>query len=153
MSEMKELYLDDLHVGQRFNSGSYVMEAARIREFAAEFDPQPFHLDEAAAEASVFKGLAASGWHTAAAAMRLLVTGGLPFASGIVGLGGEIAWPKPTRPGDTLHVESEIVEITPSRSKPHQGIVTVRGTMFNQNQEAVYVLTAKLLVSRRTTRK
>jgi acyl dehydratase len=153
MSEMKELYLDDLHVGQRFNSGSYVMEAARIKEFAAEFDPQPFHLEEAAAEASVFKGLAASGWHTAAAAMRLLVTGGLPFASGIVGLGGEIAWPKPTRPGDTLHVESEIVEITPSRSKPHQGIVTVRGTMFNQNQEAVYVLTAKLLVPRRTTRK
>ena len=153
MSEMKELYLDDLHVGQRFNSGSYVMEAARIKEFAAEFDPQPFHLEEAAAEASVFKGLAASGWHTAAAAMRLLVTGGLPFASGIVGLGGEIAWPKPTRPGDSLHVESEIVEITPSRSKPHQGIVTVRGTMFNQNQEAVYVLTAKLLVSRRTTRK
>ena len=153
MNEMKELYLDDLHVGQRFNSGSYVMEATRIREFAAEFDPQPFHLDEAAAEASVFKGLAASGWHTAAAAMRLLVTGGLPFASGIVGLGGEIAWPKPTRPGDTLHVESEIVEITPSRSKPHQGIVTVRGTMFNQNQEAVYVLTAKLLVPRRTTRK
>jgi len=153
MSEMKELYLDDLHVGQRFNSGSYVMEAARIKEFAAEFDPQPFHLEEAAAEASVFKGLAASGWHTAAAAMRLLVTGGLPFASGIVGLGGEIAWPKPTRQGDTLHVESEIVEITPSRSKPHQGIVTVRGTMFNQNEEAVYVLTAKLLVPRRTTRK
>jgi acyl dehydratase len=153
MSEMKELYLDDLHVGQRFNSGSYVMEAARIKEFAAEFDPQPFHLEEAAAEASVFKGLAASGWHTAAAAMRLLVTGGLPLASGIVGLGGEIAWPKPTRPGDTLHVESEIVEITPSRSKPHQGIVTVRGTMFNQNQEAVYVLTAKLLVPRRTNRK
>ena len=152
MSEMKELYLDDLHVGQRFNSGSYVMEAARIKEFAAEFDPQPFHLEEAAAEASVFKGLAASGWHTAAAAMRLLVTGSLPFASGIVGLGGEIAWPKPTRPGDTLHVENEIVEITQSRSKPHQGIVTVHGTMFNQNQEAVYVLTAKLLVSRRTTR-
>ncbi len=153
MTETEPLYLDDLRVGQRFTSGNYVMEAARIKEFAAEFDPQPFHLEEAAAEASVFKGLAASGWHTAAAAMRLLVTGGLPFASGIVGLGGEIAWPKPTRPGDTLHVESEIVEITPSRSKPHQGIVTVRGTMFNQNQEAVYVLTAKLLVPRRTTRK
>src|SRR5882672_4935383 len=160
MSEMSQahqdgagLYLDDLQVGQRFTSGTYLIEGSRIKEFAAEFDPQPFHLDEAAAEASVFKGLAASGWHTAAAAMRLLVTGGLPFASGIVGLGGEIAWPKPTRPGDTLHVESEIVEITPSRSKPHQGIVTVRGTMFNQNQEAVYVLTAKLLVPRRTTRK
>jgi len=148
MNEMERLYLDDLRVGQRFTSGSYVMEAARIKEFAAEFDPQPFHLDEAAAEASVFKGLAASGWHTAAAAMRLLVTGGLPFANGIVGLGGEIAWPKPTRPGDSLHLESEIVEITPSRSNPQRGIVTVRSTMLNQSGEPVYQLTAKLLVKR-----
>ena len=125
------------------------MEAARIKEFAAEFDPQPFHLDESAAETSVFKGLAASGWHTAAVAMRLLVTGGLPFANGLVGVGGEVAWPRPTRPGDILHLESEIVEITPSRSKPHQGIVTVRATMLNQHGEAVYVLTAKLLVLKR----
>src|ERR1700732_1311799 len=141
MSEQpgERLYLDDLHVGQRFTSGTYVMEEARIKEFAAEFDPQPFHLDEAAAEASIFKGLAASGWHSAAAAMRLIVTGGLPLANGVIGLGGEIAWPKPTRPGDTLHVESEVVEITPSRSKPHQGIITVRGTMFNRNREAVYL--------------
>src|SRR6202049_457682 len=108
------------------------MEAARIKEFAAEFDPQPFHLDDAAAKPSIFKGLAASGWHTAAVAMRLLVAGGLPFANGLLGLGGEIAWPRPTRPGDILHVESEIVEITPSRSKPHKGIVTVRSTMFTQ---------------------
>jgi acyl dehydratase len=143
------LYLDDLHVGQRFTSGTYLMEDAQIKEFAAEFDPQPFHLDERAAEASVFKGLAASGWHTAAVAMRLIVTGGLPLANGVIGLGGEIAWPRPTRPGDVLQVESEIVEITPSRSKPHQGIVTVRSTMFNQNREAVYLLTAKLLVSRK----
>ncbi len=149
MSEVQQLYLDDLHVGQRFTSESYLMEAARIKEFAAEFDPQPFHLDQVAAEASVFRGLAASGWHTAAVAMRLLVAGGLPFANGIVGLGGDIAWPKPTRPGDTLQVESEIIEITPSRSKPQQGIVTVRSTMFNQDREAVYVLTAKLLVHRR----
>src|SRR5262249_60249030 len=98
MSEMQQLYLDDLHVGQRFKSGSYLMEAARIKEFAAEFDPQLFHLDEAAAQASVFGGLAASGWHTAAAAMRLLVTGGLPLANGIIGLGGGVAWPKPARP-------------------------------------------------------
>jgi acyl dehydratase len=146
---MEQLYLEDLRVGQTFTSETYVMDAARIKEFAAEFDPQPFHIDESAAEASVFKGLAASGWHTAAVAMRLLVTGGLPFANGIVGLGGEIAWPRPTRPGDILHVESEIVEITPSRSKPHQGIVTVRGTMFNQHGEAVYLLTAKLLVMKR----
>jgi len=149
MSEVQQLYLDDLHVGQRFTSESYLMEAARIKEFAAEFDPQPFHLDQVAAEASVFRGLAASGWHTAAVAMRLLVAGGLPFANGIVGLGGDIAWPKPTRPGDTLQVESEIIEITPSRSKPQQGIVTVRSTMFNQDREAVYLLTAKLLVLRR----
>ena len=158
MSEMQQapqrkgqLYLDDQHVGQRFTSRAYLMEEARIKEFAAEFDPQPFHLDEIAAEASVFKGLAASGWHTAAVAMRLLVTGGLPFANGLVGMGGEIAWPRPTRPGDILHVESEIVEITPSRSKPHQGIVTVRATTLNQNSESVYVLTAKLLVSKRKT--
>jgi len=148
--QVERLYLDDLYVGQRFTSGTYQMEEARIKEFAAEFDPQPFHLDKAAAEASVFKGLAASGWHTGAVAMRLLVNGGLPFANGLIGLGGEIAWPRPTRPGDILRVESEIVEITPSRSKPHQGIVTVRSTMLNQNGEAVYVLTAKLLVSRRS---
>ena len=144
------LYLDDLQVGQRFTSGTYVIEEAQIKAFAAEFDPQPFHLDESAAQASIFKGLAASGWHTAAVAMRLLVDGGLPFAHGIVGLGGEIAWPRPTRPGDTLHIESEIVEIRPSRSKPQQGIVTVRSTMLNQGGEAVYLLTAKLLVLRRS---
>ena len=146
---MEQLYLEDLAVGQRFTSETYAMEAERIKEFAAEFDPQPFHIDESAANASVFKGLAASGWHTAAVAMRLLVTGGLPFANGLVGLGGEVAWPRPTRPGDILHVESEIVEIKPSRSKPHQGIVTVRGTMFNQHGQAVYVLTAKLLALKR----
>jgi acyl dehydratase len=144
------LYLEDLHVGQRFRSGEYEMTAERIKAFAAEFDPQPFHLDESAAQASIFKGLAASGWHTAAVAMRLLVDGGLPFAHGLVGLGGEIAWPRPTRPGDTLRVESEIVEIKPSRSKPHQGIVTVGSTMLNQGGEAVYLLTARLLVLRRS---
>jgi acyl dehydratase len=144
------LYLDDLQVGQRFTSRTYVIEEAQIKEFAAEFDPQPFHLEASAAQASIFKGLAASGWHTAAVAMRLLVDGGLPFAQGLVGLGGEIAWPRPTRPGDTLHVESEIVEIRPSRSKPQQGIVMVRSTMLNQDGEAVYLLTAKLLVSRRS---
>jgi len=146
---MENLYLDDLRVGQRFTSGTYLMEANRIKAFAAEFDPQPFHLDESAAQASVFRGLAASGWHTAAVAMRLLVTGGLPLANGSVGLGGEIAWPRPTRPGDTLRVESEIVEIVPSRSKPNQGVVIVKSTTRNQNGEAVYVFTARILVFRR----
>ncbi len=147
--EMDRLYLEDLQVGQRFTSGTYLMEESRIKEFAAEFDPQPFHLDEAAGRTSVFKGLVASGWHTAAVAIRLLATGGLPIANGVIGFGGEIAWPKPTRPGDVLHIESEIVEIVPSRSKPQQGVVTVRSRMLNQNDEVVYVLTAKLLVFRR----
>jgi acyl dehydratase len=145
------LYLEDLHVGQQFTSGSYLMEKDRIKEFAAEFDPQPFHLDESAAGESIFRGLAASGWHTAAATMRLLVSGGLPFANGIIGLGGEVAWPRPTRPGDTLRVESEILEISPSRSKPNQGIVTVRSTTFNQDREPVYLFTAKVLVFRRAS--
>jgi acyl dehydratase len=143
------LYLEDLHVGQRFVSGELCMDADRIKEFAAEFDPQAFHLDESAGQASLFGGLVASGWHTAAATMRLLVTGGLPFANGLVGVGAEVSWPRPTRAGDTLRVESEIVEILPSRSKPNQGIVRVRSTTFNQSGEPVQVLTAKLLLFKR----
>jgi acyl dehydratase len=146
------LFLEDLHVGQRFTSGEYEMTAEKIKAFAAEFDPQPFHLDEAAAEASVFGGLAASGWHTAAVTMRLLVTGGLPFANGLIGVGGEIAWPRPTRPGDVLKVESEILEIRPSRSKPNQAIVAVRNVVRNQRGEEVQVFTAKILSLKRTDR-
>jgi acyl dehydratase len=131
MNHEQRLYLEDLYVGQRFTSGTYRMDEERIKAFAAEFDPQPFHLDEAAAQATVFRGLSASGWHTAAVAMRLMVTGGLPLGNGIIGLGGELAWPKPTRPGDTLQVESEILEILPSRSKPNQAVVKVKSTMLN----------------------
>ena len=143
------LYLEDLYVGQRFTSDTYRMDEERIKAFAAEFDPQPFHLDEAAAQATVFGGLSASGWHTAAVAMRLLVTGGLPLGNGIIGLGGELAWPKPTRPGDTLRVESEVVEILPSRSKPNQAIVKVKSTTLNQNGEPVHTFAAKVLVFKR----
>lgn len=143
------LYLEDLHVGQRFTSGLYHMDEGAIKAFAAEFDPQPFHLDEAAAKTSIFRGLSASGWHTAAVAMHLLVTGGLPLANGIIGLGGELAWSKPTRPGDTLQVESEILEILPSRSKPNQGVVKVRSVTLNQHGEPVYVFMAKVLVFKR----
>src|SRR5580698_5224524 len=100
---MNRLYLDDMSVGMKFSSGTYLMDEAGIKAFAQQFDPQPFHLDEAAAQASVFKLLSASGWHTAAVSMRLLILGGLPFASGAVGLGGDIEWPRPTRPGDVLH--------------------------------------------------
>jgi acyl dehydratase len=142
------LYLEDLYVHQRFTSALYHMEEDRIKAFAAEFDPQPFHLDEAAAQRSVFHGLAASGWHTAAVTMRLLV-GSLPFASGMIGLGGEIAWPKPTRPGDKLRVESEILEIVASRSKPNQGVVIVRCITLNQKGDHVQAFTAKILVFKR----
>ena len=112
------LYLDDLHVGQRFSSGTCAIDEAQIKAFAAQFDPQPFHMDEKAAEGAFFKGLVASGWHTAAITMRLNVDSGPPLAGGIVGAGVELSWPAPTRPGDVLHVESEVAEITPSRSRP-----------------------------------
>ncbi len=141
------LYLEDLSVGQKFTSGTFHVTEEKIKTFAAEFDPQPFHLNEAAAQASVFAGLAASGWHTAAIAMRLLVDGAL--GNGIIGLGGELAWPKPTRPGDTLHVESEVLEIVPSRSKPNQAIVKVRSTTLNQHGDSVHSFTSKCLVFKR----
>jgi acyl dehydratase len=144
-----ELYLEDLDIGQTYQSGTYRMESDRIKAFAAEFDPQPFHLDESAAERSLFRGLAASGWHTASITMRLLASGGLPFANGLIGLGGEIMWPNPTRPGDTLQVTSEVLGIVPSRSKPDRGVVTVRSVTRNQNGDAVYIFTAKILAFRR----
>ena len=143
------LYLEDLTVGQRFTSATHEMTEAEIKAFANRYDPQPFHVDNEAARGTLFRGLAASGWHTAAVTMRLLVTGGLPLAGGIVGAGGEIAWPLPTRPGDVLHVESEILEIVPSRSRPDRGMVTSRGQTINQLGETVQVFTAKIVVPRR----
>jgi acyl dehydratase len=142
-------YVDDLSVGQRFVTNSHTIDEAQIKAFAAEFDPQPFHLDENAARDTLFGGLAASGWHTAAISMKLIVTSGAPLAGGVVGAGGEIRWPRPTRPGETLHVESEIVEIAPSRSKPDRAIVTFRNETRNQDGELVQVLVAKLVVPRR----
>src|SRR6478752_1509354 len=143
------LYLDDLQVGQRFTSKTHVVDAAQIKAFARQFDPQPFHLDDDAAKDSLFSGLVASGWHTAAITMRLLVEGGLPVAGGVVGAGGELSWPRPTRPGDTLQVESEVIDVTPSRSRPDRGMATVRSETRNQNGEIVQVFTAKLVVPRR----
>ena len=147
---MNERYFEDLAVGQTFGSGRLWVDEEQIKAFAAAFDPQPFHLDEAAARASLFGGLAASGWHTAALTVRLLVEGGAPIAGGIVGAGGEIAWPRPTRPGDELTVVSEVLDVTPSRSRPDRGMVTLRSTTLNQNGEAVQVLTARLVVPRRS---
>lgn len=145
------LYLDDLRVGQRFTSGTHAIDTAQIKAFAAQFDPQPFHLDDEAAKATLFGGLAASGWHTMAITMRLLVETGLPLMGGIIGAGGEIGWPQPTRPGDVLHVVSEIEEVAPSRSRPDRGMVKVRSETRNQRDEVVQVLIAKLVVPRRAT--
>ena len=147
MSEL--FYLDDLKVGQRFTSATYAVDEAQITAFARAFDPQPFHLDDEAAKATLFGGLAASGWHTAAITMRLNVGSGLPIAGGIVGLAGELSWPKPVRPGDVLHVESEVLEVTPSRSRPDRGVVTVRSQTKNDRGEVVQVSTMKLFVPRR----
>jgi acyl dehydratase len=147
---MAERYLEDFAVGQRFGSGRARIDAVRIKSFAAEFDPQPFHLDEAAARDSVFHGLAASGWHTAALTMRLLVESELRPAGGIVGAGfDEFRWPRPVRSGDELRVESEILEVRPSKSRPGQGMIKVRTTTLNQNDEEVQVNVGNLVVPRR----
>jgi len=148
--ERSPLYLEDLRVGQRFASGTHALDAEQIRAFAGQFDPQPFHLDEAAARTSPFGGLAASGWHTAALTMRLLVESGPPLAGGLVGVGVEVAWPLPARPGDSLRVESEILEIRPSRSRPDRGLVTVRSETRNQRGDVVQTLVGRLVVPRRS---
>ncbi|MFE1602937.1 MaoC family dehydratase [Methylobacterium sp. ID0610] len=144
------LYLEDLVPGQIHRSGELTVTAEAIKRFAAEYDPQPFHLDEGRAEASFFRGLAASGWHTAALTMRLLVEDGLPLAGGIIGAGmDELRWPRPLRPGDTIRLESEVLEVRPSRSRPMQGLAKVRTTTLNQDGEPVQVLVANLVVLRR----
>ena len=146
--EETALYLEDLQVGQRFVSGTHQIDEGQIRAFAGQFDPQPFHLDAEAANGTFFGDLVASGWHTAAITMRLLVESGLPIAGGIIGAGGEIAWPNPTRPGDVLQVESEVLELRPSRSRPDRGIATVRSETRNQRGDTVQVLVARLVVPR-----
>ncbi len=143
------LFLEDLYLVQHFSSGSQEVTAEAIKTFAKAFDPQPFHTDEAAAENTFFAGLAASGWHVAALTMKLLVGERAFIANGIVGAGGEISWPRPTRPGDILSVDSEVTEIAPSRSRPDRGIVTLRSETRNQRGEIAQVLTSKLVVMRR----
>lgn len=144
---MAQRYLEDFAVGQTFQSGRLRMDKERIKTFAAEFDPQPFHLDEEAARNTMFGGLAASGWHTTAHTMRLLVESELKPAGGIIGARiDELRWPKPVRPGDELRVESEILEVRPSKSRTDQGWIKVRTTTLNQNGEVVQVFIGNLLV-------
>ena len=147
---MGETYLEDFAVGQKYRSARLRMDGERMRAFAAEFDPQPFHLDEDAARQSLFGGLAASGWYTAAVTMRLLVGSGFKPAGGIIGAGiEEFRWPLPVRPGDELDVEAEVLEVRPSRSRPGQGLIKVRMTTRNQNDEPVQIFVGSLVVRRR----
>lgn len=141
-------HLEDLAVGDTFTSAEHALDAAQIIAYAEQFDPQPFHLDPVAAEDSFFGGLAASGWHTASLTMRLLVDS-LPFGNGVIGAGGDISWPRPTRPDDVLHVVSTITDITPSRSRPDRGIVTLECLTLNQDGEICQRLIPKLVVLRR----
>jgi acyl dehydratase len=144
------MYLEDFIVGQTFGSGTVTVEADRIRTFAAEFDPQPFHLDETAARSSLFGELVASGWHTAALTMKLLVGSDLKIAGGSIGAGVEgLQWPRPVRPGDVLRIETEILEVRPSKSRPDRGIVKARTTTFNQNGQPVLVMVSSMIVPRR----
>jgi acyl dehydratase len=144
------LWFEDLKIGMRFRSGEVVVDLERVKSFGAEFDPQPFHLDEAAARGSRFGGLVASGWHTAAMTMKLLVASELRIAGGLIGLGvNELQWPAAVRPGDVLHAESEVLETQPSSSGAPRGIILVRTTTFNQEGTVVQQMTAKMLVPRR----
>ncbi len=147
---MNELYLEDLHVGDRFGSDTVAVTEESIIAFAREFDPQQFHLDAKAAEESIFKGLSASGWHTAAMSMKLFITGELKLAGGSVGLGvDELRWPQPVRPGDILRLETEILDMRASRSKPDRGIIRIRNVTTNQRDEIVQTFAAFVMVRRR----
>lgn len=143
------LYLEDLHVGDRFETVSYTMKEDEIKSFATQFDPQPFHLDAAAAKGTFFGELVASGWHVAAISMRLIVTTGPKLAWGIIGLGGELKWTNPTRPGDQLRVVTEVVDIRESRSNPDRGTVTLVNETCNQRDEVVQMFRCATFVPRR----
>jgi acyl dehydratase len=147
---MTKRYLEDFEAGQTFRSRRIRIDADRIKSFAAEFDPQPFHLDERAAADSIFAGLAASGWHTAAITMKLLVDSDIAPAGGLVGAGfDELRWPRPVRPGDELRVESEVLDVRPSKSRPDQGVIKVKTTTLNQHGDAVQISVGNLIVRRR----
>jgi acyl dehydratase len=148
----KELYFEDFYVGQRFDSiGSYKVTAAEIKEFGEKYDPQPFHLDEAAGEGSFFHGLAASGWLTAAIVMRLRVLS-VPVRGGMIGAGAEeMRWTEPVRPGDTIRTEIEVVGVRHSNSRKDYGVVRTRTHAFNQNDQVVMRATVNFLAPLRPT--
>ena len=142
------LYLDDLKIGQEFVTATHTIDLDQVVDFAQQFDPQPFHLDAEAARSGPFHALVASGWHTAAITMRLMVEG-VPIAGGIMGAGGELSWTQPVVPGDTLRVLATVVEITPSRSRPDRGVVRIKCETRNQREEPVQIFVARIFVPRR----
>jgi acyl dehydratase len=147
---MTKQYLEDFAAGQVYRSNRLQVDRGQILAFASQFDPQPYHLDEELARKSVFKGLVASGWHTAAVTMRLLVESDFQPADGILGVGlEELSWPRPVRPSDELRVESEVLEVRPSKVRTDRGVIRVRTTTFNQNGQPVQIFTGNLLVPRR----
>jgi acyl dehydratase len=147
---MTKQYLEDFAAGQVYRSNRLPVDKKQILAFASQFDPQPYHLDEEAARKSVFKGLAASGWHTAAMTMRLLIESDFQPADGILGVGlEELSWPRPVRPGDKLRVENEVLEVRPSKLRADRGVIRVRVTTFNQNDQPVQIFTGNLLVPSR----
>lgn len=146
---MTERFLEDFTVGQNFGSGRLKIDAEAIKHFAAEFDPQPFHLDEQAASNSLFRGLAASGWHTTGLTMRLLVESEFKPAGGVIGASLDVRWPKPVRPGDELRVQTEVLEINSSKSRPELGFLKVKVTTLNQAEEIVQEYIGNLVVLRR----
>lgn len=149
MNTTEPLFHEDVQVGLAFSTGSYQLTQAEIQRFAAHHDPQPFHLDPEQARQTLFGGLAASGWQTAAITMKLMVEGGLPLAGGMIGAGCELSWPAPTRPGDILHVEGEVVAVAPAAPGRKRGMITMRAETKNQDGTVVQTLVATLAVQRR----
>ncbi len=143
------LHLEDIEVGRCFCSQSFLLDEASLKQFAMAYDPQPFHLDDESARHTLFGGLAASGWHTAAITMRLMVES-VPMAKGMIGAGVEITWPQPARPGDQLRAESTVLEISPSRSKPDRAIVLLETITLNQKNEILQKLRSRIVMFRRS---
>ena len=145
--EPTKQFLEDYAIGQLYRSGRLRVDKAQIFAFATQFDPQPHHLDQEAASTSVFRGLAASGWHTAALTMRLIVESEFRLADGVLGVGfDDLSWLRPVRPGDELRAECEVLEVQPSKVRTDHGLVRVRATTFNQDGKPVQIFTARVLV-------
>ena len=145
------LYLEDIKVGDRFVSREYEMKLEEIKQFAQAYDPQEFHLDEDKAEDHpIFQGIAASGWHTAAVTMRLW-TECFPIAKGLIGAESSLRWPRPTRPGDRLHVEVEIDSITPSKSRNDRALISYVTQALNQHGDVLFISTTKIIVFKKET--